>query len=122
MKMRNKLCLGARGEDAVIIFLQKKGWEILGKNVRVPFGEIDILAKHQGTLIIVEVKTRKKEASLESCMSYTKSQKILRSSQYIAQRYNTEDIRIDVAYVHAKEASFRIYYLVNAINETYCYN
>ena len=122
MKTTNKVYLGARGEDAVAIFLQKKGWKILGKNVRVPFGEIDILAKHEGTLIIVEVKTRKKEASLESCMSYTKSQKILRSSQYIAQRYNTEDIRIDVAYVHAKQKSFHIYYLAHAIDETYCHN
>jgi putative endonuclease len=38
-------------------FLTRNGFRIIDRNVRVGRGEIDILAKHGGTRVIVEVKS-----------------------------------------------------------------
>lgn len=50
--------LGAKGESAACLFLERKGYSIIGRNVRYPWGELDIVAKSpDGTLVFVEVKT-----------------------------------------------------------------
>jgi len=50
--------LGTWGEQVASDYLIQKGYEILGRNIRTPHGEIDILASLDQTLIFVEVKTR----------------------------------------------------------------
>ncbi|MGC9031469.1 MAG: YraN family protein [Minisyncoccia bacterium] len=49
--------LGKKGEDIAERFLLKKGYEVLERNFKTKFGEIDIIAKKDGILIFVEVKT-----------------------------------------------------------------
>lgn len=49
---------GKIGEDIAAGLLSKQGYEILERNVRTRFGEIDIVAKEKGTFVFVEVKTR----------------------------------------------------------------
>ncbi len=51
--------LGPLGEELAARFLKRKGYKILERNYRCPFGEVDIVALHRGTLVFVEVKTRK---------------------------------------------------------------
>lgn len=53
-----KLSLGDRGEIIAADYLSEKGYEILEKKARAPFGEIDLIAKKEGVLVFVEVKTR----------------------------------------------------------------
>ena len=50
---------GNAGEDAVCAYLEGQGAEILCRNFTVRGGEIDILARLDGLLLIVEVKTRR---------------------------------------------------------------
>lgn len=50
--------LGREGEEAAISFLSRKGYAIIEKNYRTPFGEVDIIAQDRGTIVFVEVKTR----------------------------------------------------------------
>jgi putative endonuclease len=50
--------LGKWGEQEASDYLFKKGYKILGRNIRTPHGEIDILASLDQILIFVEVKTR----------------------------------------------------------------
>ncbi|MFH2037872.1 MAG: YraN family protein [Chloroflexota bacterium] len=50
--------LGKWGEQEASNYLSKKGYKILGKNIRTPHGEIDILASLDQVLTFVEVKTR----------------------------------------------------------------
>lgn len=38
--------------------MREKNWQILARNVRIAHGEIDIVARHDGSLVIVEVKGR----------------------------------------------------------------
>jgi putative endonuclease len=55
--------LGQKGEDLATAYLLKAGYQIVERNYRNHFGEIDIiafsLAQKTKTLVFVEVKTRK---------------------------------------------------------------
>jgi putative endonuclease len=50
--------LGKHGEELAVNYLQKNGYEILETNWVFQKAEIDILAKKENTLAVVEVKTR----------------------------------------------------------------
>ena len=50
--------LGEMGEDLAEKYLIENGYKIIQRNYRNTFGEIDIIAKKQGVLVFVEVKTR----------------------------------------------------------------
>jgi putative endonuclease len=50
---------GNAGEDAAADFLEHTGFKILQRNYRYDRGEIDIVADDQGTIVFVEVKSRK---------------------------------------------------------------
>jgi len=49
--------LGKKGEMIVRKYLLNKGYEILETNYRLPFGEIDIIAKDKNEIVFVEVKS-----------------------------------------------------------------
>jgi putative endonuclease len=49
---------GSIGEDAAARFLTRLGYEILGRNFKTRFGEVDIIARDGGTIVYVEVKRR----------------------------------------------------------------
>ena len=57
------LKVGRWGEREAARFLKKKRYRILGERVRAgKHDELDVVAKHAGVLVFVEVKTRKNEA------------------------------------------------------------
>jgi putative endonuclease len=51
--------LGKRGEDIAADFFIERGFEILARNWRCRYGEIDLVIKKGDEIRIVEVKTRK---------------------------------------------------------------
>jgi putative endonuclease len=50
--------LGRWGEKTAERFLIRKGYQIIGKNVRTPYGEIDLIGEQGGVIVFIEVKTR----------------------------------------------------------------
>lgn len=50
--------LGFLGEKAAFLILLKNGYKILARNYRNRFGEVDIIALDNDTLVFVEVKLR----------------------------------------------------------------
>lgn len=46
------------GEQIALDFLLQQGCELLQRNWRCPYGEVDIIAREGDTLLFVEVKTR----------------------------------------------------------------
>lgn len=55
----SKIDTGKDGEQIAVDYLRKKGYRICETNFRCPFGEIDIIAREEGELVFIEVKTRK---------------------------------------------------------------
>ncbi|GAC1573627.1 MAG: YraN family protein [Candidatus Elarobacter sp.] len=49
---------GRAGEDAAVALLESRGYRIVGRNVRLPGGEIDVIARDGDTVVFVEVKAR----------------------------------------------------------------
>ena len=50
--------MGQIGEDFAADYLRSLGWEVLDRNWRTRYGELDLIAADGDTLVIVEVKTR----------------------------------------------------------------
>ena len=58
--MKNTSLVGKLGEDIACDYLKGRGFKILDRNFRKPWGEIDIIAKDKsGILVFVEVKAMK---------------------------------------------------------------
>ena len=80
---------GQRAESLAIHHLQKKGYRILDRNVRLAGGELDLIAKDGKTLVFVEVKARQSDSYGGAVYSITQSkqQRIIKlAAQYVAQR------------------------------------
>ncbi len=56
--METHLDTGRTGEEKAANWLQKKGYDILHRNWRYSYYEIDIIARYKGRLHFVEVKCR----------------------------------------------------------------
>ena len=56
----NARAVGARAEDAACAFLEANGYAILGRNLRLGHGELDIVARRDGVTAFVEVKYRRR--------------------------------------------------------------
>jgi putative endonuclease len=50
---RQRQELGQSGEELATQFLLKKGYRILARNLKNRYGEIDILAQHNRTVVLV---------------------------------------------------------------------
>jgi putative endonuclease len=55
--------LGRVGEDAAAAHMERLGYEIVARNHRTRFGELDLICFGEETLVFVEVKTRRASAS-----------------------------------------------------------
>jgi putative endonuclease len=55
--MKHNQTVGRWGEETAAKFLQQLGHEIIARNARTPYGEIDIITRQGEITIFVEVKT-----------------------------------------------------------------
>ncbi len=114
--------LGEKGEDLAAAFLEKKGYNILFRNYKCSFGEIDIIAKHKKTLSFVEVKTRstKKYGLPQEAVTSVKQAKISRVALEFVQRYKMENraARFDVVSVQSLNDGYEVDLIENAFELT----
>ena len=110
--------LGDSGENIAVNYLEKNNYKILCRNYRCKFGEIDIIAKHKGTLCFVEVKTRTSEAygSPQEAVRTKKQKKISRVALEFIQRYKLEDkdARFDVLAISFSFDGYKVGFIKNA--------
>jgi putative endonuclease len=59
-----RLELGRRAEELVAMRLERSGWRLVGRNVRLPSGELDIVALDCATLVFIEVKAGRAGATI----------------------------------------------------------
>ena len=70
-------------------WLQEQGYEILWRNFRCRYGEIDIIARDQETFVFVEVKyrSRHKFGSPEEAITAAKQRHISNVALYYMKKY-----------------------------------
>ncbi len=54
---------GRSGEDRACRYLRHRGYTILGRNLRLARGELDIVARHNDLLVFIEVKAHRTRES-----------------------------------------------------------
>lgn len=113
--------LGIRAESAVASYLERAGFEIVARNLRLGRLELDIVARRLELIVIVEVRTRGRGAwtSGLGSLSRAKRERIRRAGQRLwRDRYRrdpaAERLRFDAASVHFTEDHAEIDYVVAA--------
>jgi len=109
--------LGESGEKIAEDYLINKGYKIIGRNVRLPVGEIDIIAKDGDYIVLVEVKTKTQfdQGRPEEMINYHKSKKLQLLSRALAKDYPNKNLRIDVVAVDKSLLEPKINHIISAI-------
>jgi putative endonuclease len=96
--------IGKWGEDAVAAYLAARGYEILVRNARTPYGEIDIITKQDEITIFVEVKTLRSSKSFfpEQNVTARKQAHMLACAEHYAAENAIDHWQIDVIAVEGK--------------------
>ena len=97
---------GSIGEDIACVFLQRKGFKIIERNYRKPWGEIDIIAEMNDEVRFIEVKALSGDLDVlsrenngyrpEEQIQPEKLRKIVRTAQlYMAHKEDDREYQID---------------------------
>ena len=102
---RYRKSLGNHGEDFAAALLEDMNYDIMERNFRTRFGEIDIIARKDGVLHFIEVKTRmqKKFGYPAESVTAEKQRRIRRVAEmYMSQRrLEWEELSFDVMEVYS---------------------
>jgi len=109
---------GEAGERAGAEFLAGRGYRILGRNVKTPLGEIDLVAEERGTLVFVEIKTRRSArfGAPEEAVHGSKQRRLSRLALWYSSRHLKKDqpIRFDVLAVDSSGEKPSFHLIQNA--------
>jgi putative endonuclease len=84
---------GGDAEDAAACYLSAQGLEIIARNYRCRFGEIDLIARDGKTLVFVEVRHRSSASfggAAESITPAKRAKLVATAQHYLATRKPTE--------------------------------
>ena len=92
--------IGDFGERAAEEYLEDADYEILERNFRLKFGEVDIIAEKDGCTVFVEVKTRKNNlyGNPSEFVDFRKQRRIKKAAACYRDLVN-DDVRFDVVEV-----------------------
>jgi putative endonuclease len=116
--MNHNQRIGKWGEEIAAGYLAQLGTEIVIRNARTPYGEIDIVARQGGTTIFIEVKTRTsdKMGMPEDSITARKRQHMLSAAEHYAMEHEIDHWQIDVVSIEGKPGMRpKITYFENAI-------
>lgn len=113
-KTNTRKAVGEIGEDIACQFLERKGFKILERNYRKPWGEIDIIAEKAGVVRFVEVKavsherlpdvSREMDYRPEEMATSEKLRKVARTaSLYMEAKRDKREYQVDVVGVILSE-------------------
>jgi len=102
--MKHNQRIGKWGEDMAAEHLTQLGYEIIIRNVRTPYGEIDIVIRQGDITIFVEVKTRtsNKMGLPEESITPRKREHMLAAADHYAMQNEIDHWQIDVIAIEGK--------------------
>lgn len=110
--------LGRLGEKLAAEYLMQKGYTILARNYYTRYGEIDIICKKSGVLVLVEVKTRQSLGcgEPEEAVTRLKISHIRKAAGiYLSQTdIFYDEVRFDVVSILLKGKEWEIKHIENA--------
>ncbi|MGB0631097.1 MAG: YraN family protein [Alphaproteobacteria bacterium] len=78
---------GRMAESIAVMLLRAKGYRIVARRVRLPAGEIDIVARRGSAIVFVEVKARPTRADAAASIQPGQRSRIIRAAaQYLSGR------------------------------------
>lgn len=86
-------------ERYAALWLRAKGYDVLAHRVKLPVGEIDLIARRGGVLAFIEVKQRKSLEDAQTAVQWSAWQRIARASELWAShdaRFTALDWRYDL--------------------------
>jgi putative endonuclease len=97
--------VGRWGEETASAYLDQRGYEIIARNARTPYGEIDIIAKQGESIIFIEVKslTSSRNFFPEQNVTARKREHMLACAEYYAAENAIDHWQIDVIAVEGKQ-------------------
>ena len=99
--------LGKAGEEIALALLRRKWCRILERNFSCPLGEVDIVAEDHGTLVFVEVKTRRSVsyAFPEEAVDHKKRKRIINIAEFYMElrKFNNVPVRFDIVAVYYRD-------------------
>ncbi len=98
MKRAERERMGRRAEMLAAWFLRCKGWRILGRRIRNPRGEVDLIARRGRIVAFVEVKWRQRADLLDDAIDVYRLRRVAEAAGAMAHKYvrQGDDMRIDV--------------------------
>ncbi|AZQ43032.1 YraN family protein [Nonlabens ponticola] len=110
--------LGNEGEELAYLHLLKTGYEILTRNYVFQKGEIDIIARKENTIIIVEVKTRSTPdfGDPQDFLKPGQIKRLVATAHHFVEELeeNDLDVRFDIVAIIKNKAGTRIEHLEDA--------
>ncbi len=109
----NKRLVGKIGELIASKYLTERGFTVVCKNWTCRWGEIDIIAEKDETLIFVEVKYRVGSLNCHpsEAITYYKRKSLQRSiNMFLAKNYVTKPWRVDILCISRCSKSLRTDY------------
>ena len=109
--------LGKKGEQLAVDFLLQNGYEIVERNYRFQKTEVDIIAKKNDILAVVEVKTRSTK-DFGNPQDFVKPKQIQRLVKAVDEYVTTHkldiEVRFDIIAIIKIGKQFEIEHLENA--------
>jgi putative endonuclease len=92
---------GRRAESLAAWWLRLKGWRILGRRVRTPVGEVDLVARRGRTVAFVEVKARATPGEADLALDEYRLRRVAAAASALAHRYAKpgDDLRVDAVFI-----------------------
>jgi putative endonuclease len=116
-----RLSVGQAAEAAVCDYLERQGYQIVARNLRLGRLELDVVARKDELIVVVEVRTRGPGAWTTGLgsISRLKRERIRRAGQRLwRERYrrdtSVERLRFDVASVVFEGETAHVEYIVAA--------
>jgi len=116
--MKHNQVVGRWGEEAAAVYLSQRGYEIIARNARTPYGEIDIVAGQADITIFIEVKTLTSSKNFfpEQHVTARKREHMLACAEHYAAEHAVNHWQIDVVAVEGKQGQEpKITHFENAI-------